>query len=63
MVKPLIGEILLQEGVITESVLNAALEAQHIEKGLIGMILLNSGAITEQHLVKALAKQKTMSIN
>ena len=57
MTKPLLGEILLESGEITEDQLNKALEVQKKEGGLIGIILVTQGAITEQVLVKYLALQ------
>lgn len=53
----LIGEILLNNGIITDKSLKEALDAQHREGGLLGMILLNEGLITEQNLKYALEKQ------
>ena len=57
MARPLLGEILLNNGEITEEQLNKALEVQKNEGGLIGIILVTQGAITEQVLVKYLAIQ------
>ncbi|MDY6968543.1 MAG: hypothetical protein SVR08_07820 [Spirochaetota bacterium] len=57
MAKPLLGEILLEHGQITEEQLEKALEIQKKEGGLIGIILTNEGYINEQDLVKYLAIQ------
>jgi len=57
MAKPLLGEILLENGEISQEQLNKALEVQKNEGGLIGIILVTQGAIAEQILVKYLALQ------
>ncbi len=57
MGRPLLGEILLEEGEITQEELNKALEVQKTEGGLIGIILVTQGIIKEQTLVKYLALQ------
>ncbi|MCU0821775.1 MAG: hypothetical protein MUC95_04785 [Spirochaetes bacterium] len=57
MSKPLLGELLLENGEITQDQLNEALKIQKEEGGLIGIIIVNLGYITEQKLVKSLAKQ------
>ncbi len=57
MAKPLLGEILLENGEITQDQLDKALEVQKNEGGLIGIILVTQGAISEQLLVKYLALQ------
>ncbi len=57
MSRPLLGEILLEKGEITQEQLEKALEVQKNEGGLIGIILVNQGSITEQVLVKYLALQ------
>jgi hypothetical protein len=57
MAKPLLGEVLLEYGEITQDQLKKALEVQKEEGGLIGIILVNLGYITEQKLVKYLAMQ------
>lgn len=57
MARPMLGEMLLEEGVITREQLDKALEVQKNEGGLIGIILVTQGAITEQVLVKYLALQ------
>ncbi len=57
MAKPLLGEILLENGEITQEQLDKAMEHQKKEGGLIGIILVTQGAITEQTLVKYLAIQ------
>jgi hypothetical protein len=57
MAKPLLGEMLVEAGEITQDQLEKALEIQKDEGGLIGIILVNLGYITEQTLVKYLASQ------
>ncbi len=57
MARPLLGEILLEKGEITQEQLDKALEVQKNEGGLIGIILVNQGSISEQVLVKYLALQ------
>ena len=52
MAKPLLGEMLVENGVITQEQLNKALEVQHSEGGLIGIILVSQGIISEQKLKK-----------
>jgi hypothetical protein len=54
MAKPLLGEMLVEAGEITQNQLDKALEIQKDEGGLIGIILVNLGFITEQTLVKYL---------
>ncbi len=57
MAKPLLGEMLVENGVITQEHLNSALEVQKTEGGLIGIILVSQGIISEQKLVEYLALQ------
>ena len=57
MAKPLLGEMLVENGVITQEQLNGALEVQKAEGGLIGIILVSQGIISEQKLVEYLALQ------
>jgi len=57
MAKPLLGEILLENGEITREQLDKALEVQNKEGGLIGIILVTQSVITEQVLVRYLALQ------
>lgn len=57
MARPLLGEILLENGEISEEQMEKALDVQKQEGGLIGIILVTMGAITEQTLVKYLAIQ------
>jgi type IV pilus assembly protein PilB len=57
MAKPLLGEMLVENGVITQEQLNGALEVQKTEGGLIGIILVSQGIISEQKLVEYLALQ------
>jgi len=57
MTRPLLGEILFENGEITQEQLNKALDVQKNEGGLIGIILVTQGVISEQILVKYLALQ------
>jgi CheY-like chemotaxis protein len=59
MVKPrkLIGQILVESGIITEKTLARALERQRTVKKRLGMILDEMGVITEEELADALARQ------
>lgn len=57
MSKALLGEMLLENGEITRSQLDEALEHQKKEGGLLGIILVNIGHLSEQTLVKYLAVQ------
>lgn len=52
-----IGEILIEQGLITEAQLQEAIEAQTREKGQIGEILIKRGMIKEEDLAVALGKQ------
>jgi hypothetical protein len=63
MAKPLLGEMLVENGVITQDQLNKALEVQHSEGGLIGIILVSQGIISEQRLVEYLAMQAKIVTN
>ena len=63
MAKPLLGEMLVENGVITQDELNKALEIQHTEGGLIGIILVSQGIISEQKLVEYLAMQAKIVAN
>ncbi|GEM_PF-1330101 len=53
-----LGEILIENGVLTEDLLNSALEIQKKEGGLIGEILLKNGFVTEKDVVAAVVKQR-----
>jgi len=57
MAKPMLGEMLVENKVITREQLDRALEIQKSEGGLIGIILISQGVITEQTLVEYLAMQ------
>lgn len=52
-----IGELLIQEGLITQSQLEQAYNKQKHTGERIGVILVNMGTISEQNLQKVLAKQ------
>ncbi len=62
MPKPLLGEILIENNVITKEQLDKAIEVQKQEGGLIGIILVNLGYIDEPTLVKYLARQAEMVV-
>ncbi len=57
MAKPLLGEMLLENGEVTQEQLDKALDVQKKEGGLMGIILVNLGFISEKTLVKYLAMQ------
>jgi len=52
-----LGEILIQQGIITEDQLNQAIEQQKKGKGRIGEILIKLGIITEENMTAALGAQ------
>jgi MSHA biogenesis protein MshE len=57
MAKPLPGEMLIEDKIITQEQLNGALEICKQQGGLVGIQLVSQGFITEQQLVEYLAKQ------
>ncbi len=63
MAKPLLGEMLVENGVITRDQMQKALDVQKSEGGLIGIILVSQGIITEQKLVEYLAMQAKIVTN
>ena len=63
MARPLLGEMLVEDCVITKDQMNKALAVQKQEGGLIGIILVSQGVITEQKLVEYLAKQAKIVTN
>jgi len=52
-----LGEILIKQGLITESQLEKAIEHQKKEKGRIGEILMKLGIISEENMTMALGSQ------
>ena len=52
-----LGEILVNQKLITEEQLSQAIEAQKKEKGRVGEILIKLGIITEENMTKALGSQ------
>lgn len=52
-----LGEILIQQGLITPEQLNRAIEAQHLQQGRVGEILIKLGMISEENLTAALGQQ------
>jgi hypothetical protein len=57
MAKPMLGEMLVESGEITQEQLDQALEVQKKEGGLIGIILVNLNLMSEKTLVKYLSLQ------
>ena len=55
-----LGEILLEEGLVTEGQLMAAIDEQTIRKQSLGRTLVELGALSEAQLVQALASQVGM---
>ena len=59
MKRKLLGEILIDEGLISEEQLKAGLEKQKREKGLkIGEALVALGVVTEEDVAKAIWQQR-----
>ncbi len=52
-----LGEILIQQGALTETQLNQAIDAQKKQRGRIGEILLQLGFVKENDIIACLAKQ------
>src|SRR5215210_6065095 len=52
-----LGEILIQQGIITEEQLKTAIATQKQTKGRIGEVLIKQGIVTEDDIVVALATQ------
>ena len=52
-----LGEILIEQGVLTSSDLDRALSKQKAEGGLLGEVLLKMGIVKEEEIVVALARQ------
>lgn len=52
-----LGELLVQNGVIEQSVLNKAIELQRASGERLGRVLLNMGALDEQQLLDFLSRQ------
>ncbi len=57
LVKKRLGEILIENGVLTPENLEEALNHQKREGGLIGQILIRMGYISEENLIAAIGKQ------
>lgn len=55
--KRLLGEILIDRGMLTRRQLREALDVQHREKGYLGEILVNLGYVEERDIVAALVVQ------
>jgi type IV pilus assembly protein PilB len=62
MAKALLGELLLQNGEITQEQLNEALKIQEKEGGLIGIILKRLGHVDEAKLIEYLTLQATQRV-
>ena len=58
----LLGEILLEKGLITDEVLDEALESQKASMRRIGEELVDMGAITEGDVIEALSEQLNIPI-
>ena len=58
--RKLIGEILIEEGILEPEELKKGLEIQKREGGLIGETLVRQGWVTEEELVACLAKQLSL---
>lgn len=56
-----IGKVLVDEGLITENVLDAAIERQKTRGGRLGEILIDMGALSTRQFYQALAKQLRVS--
>ncbi|MFA6599389.1 MAG: hypothetical protein WCU74_00040 [Candidatus Omnitrophota bacterium] len=54
------GEILIEDGILTPENVDEALLHQKKEGGVIGQILIRLGYVTEDHLIAALCKQLTV---
>ncbi|MBI2870264.1 MAG: hypothetical protein HYY14_00985 [Candidatus Omnitrophica bacterium] len=57
VVQKLLGEMLLEQGKITQEELDRALKTQQKEGGLLGQILVKMKVVTEQEIVTTLATQ------
>lgn len=55
--KKRLGEILVEDGLITREMLDEALEYQKKDGGLIGQVLIRLGHISEEGLISELGKQ------
>ena len=56
-IKKKIGELLLEENLITEEQLTEALEAQKMTGQKIGQVLVNKGFVKEEDLYKILSEK------
>lgn len=61
--KKLLGDILIERGVITRKQLEKALRVQAEEGGLLGQILIKLGMITEEELNQALGIERLKSLD
>lgn len=57
IIKKRLGEILIEDGILSPENLQEALNQQKKEGGIIGQILIRHGYISEEDLVAAVAKQ------
>ncbi len=55
--KKRIGELLIEDGILSKEGLQSALEHQKTEGGMIGQVLVRLGLITEENLIAALGNQ------
>ncbi len=58
-----IGEILIQQGLITQDQLNDAIKSQKRGGGRIGEVLIKTGILTEEDIIKALGTQLNIPFN
>jgi type IV pilus assembly protein PilB len=56
-----LGELLIQQGLITEDQLKEAMKAQKKESGRLGEVLMKLGILSEEELAKALGSQLNIS--
>ncbi len=56
------GELLIEDGAITEEALREALELQRTSGERLGEALVSAGAVTEQEIAKALARQLDLTV-
>jgi hypothetical protein len=56
----LLGEILLEEKLITQDVLDAVLQTQKVAKSRLGTLLMELGLLTPTQFMRVLSKQLTV---
>jgi hypothetical protein len=55
-----LGEILIEEKLVTEEVLDAALKQQKVAQERLGTLLMRMGVLTPTQFMRALSKQLTL---